>query len=87
MILYGNVYDVILIPPSFLFDLHQRNMQNVRSQISSHGIQEVARLYVTFFSASMFEAFNNTQILGLAGQNATEEYDAYLLHLYSSGNL
>ena len=59
----------------------QRIIQNHRSQHSSHDIQEAVRLYVTSVSTSTLEAFNNAQILGLAGQNATAEYDVGLLSL------
>ena len=58
-------------------------MQNIGSHVSSHGIQKAARSYVTFVSAPTLQhrdrlAFNRAEILGLAGQNAAEEYDVCL---------
>lgn len=55
-------------------------MHNLRSHISSHGVQKAARSYVTFVSAPTLQhldwlAFNRAEILGLAGQNATQEYE------------
>ena len=81
VILYGNVYDVTLSPLSYPLDQIPTYRTKFRSQNSSHDIQEAARLYVTFVSASMLEAFNNAQILGLAGKNATEEYDVCIVSL------
>lgn len=68
--------------PFLVFSIRsQRIIKYLRSQTSSRDIPEAARLYVTIVFASTLEAFNHSQILGLAGQDATQEYDVCLLYL------